>query len=162
MGWSKLQHNISNFILYFYYIVYKNMSSTSYKQQVCHYYITIIFTLLHLNLYWIPVIVVTTIGIMLMTTVVILGVICCIVQLRKKRWSDIWNYNHKFILYFYNFLYRSILSTRYNQQISYTLHYCHYSVTLYISYEDPVQLTTDSCHISNHEVCTLIYVMILS
>ena len=85
------------------------------NKYVCHYYITIIFTLLHLNLYWKPVIVVITVGILLMTTVVILGVICCIVQLRKKRWSGIWNYNNKFILYFYNFLYRSILSTRYNR-----------------------------------------------
>ena len=45
------------------------------------------------------------------------------------------------------------------------LYYYHYSITLYISYEDPVLLTTattttsviaDPYHISHNEVCTVI------
>ena len=53
----------------------------------------------------------------------------------------------------------------YHNKYGTCINYYYYSVTLYISYEDPVQLTTstiDPYHISHNEVCILIYVMIFS
>ena len=53
-----------------------------------------------------------------------------------------------------------MLSTNKQQVCKMCVYYYYiYSITLYISYEVPVQLTTptiDPYHISHHEVCTVI------
>ena len=49
-----------------------------------------------------------------------------------------------------------------NKYVTNIYYYYIYSITLYISYEAPVQLTTtttDPYHISHHEVCTVITIL---
>ena len=88
---------------------------------------------------------------------------CVIVQKKRKKHlttliEGIWSYYIQFIFLLIERAVVHYQQATNNKYIT-SIYYYHYSITPYISYEDPVLLTkpiTDPYHISHNEVCTLI------
>ena len=105
--------------------------------------------------------------ILMMTSVVIIYISFIVQKMSKKPLitlnEGMWNYYYFIILFLVRvgIQYTQSHNNRYVTSINY--HY--YSVTLHISYEVPVQLTTtttDPYHKYHHEVCTRMCVIIFS
>ena len=105
--------------------------------------------------------------ILMMTSVVIIYISFIVQKMSKKQSitfnEGMWNYYYFIILFLVRagIQYTQAHNNRYVTSINY---HC-YSVTLHFSYEAPVQLTTtttDPYHISHHEVCTVMNVIIFS